>query len=767
MKPRFFQPILAASLFLIAGSQAPVRAQQAPPDVGGVLQQQGHPFYKALDKLYLGFQKPLPSPSDLWRLMDRLEAERKAHPIRAVLPSDQEAWEANSEQWDAYRGVAGAIAEAGGEPDFKRLLQIYEGLSVESNLHGTFLDALSRLWIKRELARLSRATLQPVQLAALPANLALPLPLKDAAPDLKDAWRLYKSVTSPFETEFMPSATARPGQLKATIDAQASWPAFYKVIGDFFGGRATDTVARLSAFEWSGGCGTGSDQLYGPKYRVLFMALWEQKRYDRALGALMAAANYQRFGLTTSQDHWAQPFISAVGVPWQNLYAGAILDGRYQTEPLAAHGSEEGASLLAQMGSLPSMAARDDYLKAVAAFVAPRPFHDGSLPQMVAGLRLSSEPSASPALQLRLLSILHSAMRPKAGYQNLETTSGLLKELRRGESALVLKQALALPYERVRRNAFEALQEMGEKVAEPPVLGPVEFRVLLNGQPLQNTQLGWDLQTGQEQGIGSISSGGQTDAQGLLLLPRDDMVDTQRKKASLTLTSPLLKSPEQAYIDASAPLPADLDSRTDVAVSTQTLELKVTSLLPAAPNARMTVLLKREGQHYGSLSFAPASEPLSLPLNRPVLFSALQTGRYRVEVLSPGTARWESQDLTLGAQPLSIAATLSKGADLRFEIAAPGVEARDKYLRQPEHTLSSEDNSFVSYLYYDYLTQTYHGLPLGRYTLKIKGSGPPAAGHVASPPPPAYRGTERTFSIDNASPPLLDLGSIALRPAAT
>lgn len=698
--------VLSASLLALA----PVaRAQQAAPDatVEKVLALKDGEFHKGLSGLYLGFAKDPPSLPALWRLMERLEAQRAAQ-------AAPKAGEFSSEQWMDYLGVAGAIGDSGGARDYERLLKIYDSLPFDSRLQPIFFDALSEMWIRRQMAALSKA---PLKARVQPSNEPLPEALAGASPPLAEAWRLYRGMAAPFKAEFAPSIQraeqAGAEKAGAAIEVQQNWPAFYKVIGEFFHGQSQDTVAKMAAFEWGGGCGTGSEQLYVPKNRTLFMALWQQGRHELALGALMAGADRGNYVFRGQKSDWPQRFIAACGLDWEKLYAGAVLDGGWRTQDMAAHGSEQSARLLEQMGVLPLLASRDDYLKAVAAFVAPAPFASGAMPQMVAGLRLTSAPSVAPELQLRLLSILHAQMRPQAGLQTLGTASEMLGELRRPESADVLRRALQLPYSRVRKNALEALQEMGQKVEAPPALEPVGFRVMLDGQPLKDAALDWQMKAGEQQ---SVSSSAQTDGEGVIRLDRDDLQDTERKITSVVLSSPLLKSPASAWIEASTPVPADLGARTDIALSTQSLTLKIAPG-PAA-GTQMEVRLKAGRRQPWGVSFEPISEWMPLP-KRPTVFGRLQRGRYQIEVRAPGLALWQSEDLTLGEQPVSVEAARNKGADVHFELLAPGGDSRD---RSPEYALLRDGKPIEAYRYFDYLSQTYRGLPAGAYTLKIKPS---------------------------------------------
>ena len=763
-----------APLLLTLALAAPMRAQNAALDtpashdaqIERVLQLKGQDFDQAMRKLSIGFTKTSPTLPALRRLLDRLEAERRARQPTAAVTAATSPANSRGEWTDPFHelqfshsNVVRLISQVGEEQDYQRLLRIYDTLPVDYWMQGVFFEALSQMWIRRELPALLKSA---SKVSVAPSPEPLPANLQGTASPLVGAWRLYRGVAIPFSARFSPavqSKAAEPAIPK--IEVQQSWPAFYKVISDFFHGRGQNTVEKIAAFEWGSWCGMGSEQLYAPRNRVLFMALCQQKRFDLALGALMAGADRSSFR-GGAKVEWPQAFIAACGLDWETLYAGAVLDGGYRTEEMASQGGEISARLLEAMSTLPWIAGRDDYLKAVAAFVVPAPFSSGAMPEMVAGLRLIGRPAVAPDQQKRLLEILHAQIKPQAGMRIAREVSSLLGELRRPESVEVLKRALKLPFSRVRYNAFQALKEMGQEVQEPSMMFRADFRVLLNGQPLKGTPLEYQIQT---KGPGGSSSSGETDQGGVLQMERDYLEDTQRETASLQFTSRPLKSPGDAWIEASFPIPADLDRRNDIAIATQSLMLKVA---PGPGVAKtMMVRLKSERHHSYGVYFETISDWLPVPTDRATTFSQLQHGRYQIQVLAAGAARWESPEITLGARPETVEATLQKGADVHFELLAPGGQARD---RNPESALMPTDGPPDRYKFYDYLdyaTQTYRGLPVGNYKVQIKASrARQQNGRVTIPPAPPYEGEERTFRIDAQSPPLIELGTIVLKAAA-
>ena len=103
---------------------------------------------------------------------------------------------------------------------------------------------------------------------------------------------------------------------------------------------------------------------------------------------------------------------------------------------------------------------------------------------------------------------------------------------------------------------------------------------------------------------------------------------------------------------------------------------------------------------------------------------------------------------------------------MKFQISAPGGETRDQ---APVAMLLQNGKPLADYLYADFTSRSYKGLPTGHYTLKVLSSTEKQKRYSSRTgeriTTPAYEGAERTFVIDENSPAVIDLGETILRPA--
>ena len=293
-------------------------------------------------------------------MMDRLEQERKKDPE-------------NHQLYYRCNQLILAIAQVGGQKDLERLIQVWEGYPEDSWHRGRAFIPLSDLWIKLELEILSKQHL-PIKVDVDQKPPVLPPVLQNAAPDLQRAWLAYQSVV-----KLRPSIPLAGGvRQEPWMRVQETWPKFYRVLGDLLRGKSATPVAQVTMFEWGGWCGTGSESLYEPKNRALFMAFLREKRYAEALSQVFSTfAERSNLSLYPSltENQWQRRYIEMCGQDWETLCAGAAVDPAYNSPKalhhLASHGSDASARLLALMHTFPQLNTSRDYLIAVALMITP------------------------------------------------------------------------------------------------------------------------------------------------------------------------------------------------------------------------------------------------------------------------------------------------------------------------------------------------------------------------------------------------------------
>jgi hypothetical protein len=690
---------------------------------------------------------------ELWALLDK--AEKNKGPWGSTLPR---------------RFLATAICRLGTEADCERILQLYDQEPEGYVKTHCFLEPLSQSRINRELDTLAKgpkAAMPPVRIQDLP----LPGHLAGAPTELQSAWRRWKAITSEFAAKFQD----RKG--REWIEFQKHESLFYEAVGLFLHGRKEGSVENIARFEWGGGCGTGSGSLYEPKYLALFMALLKERQYSQAMGSLFALQQVHTMAFLDSLDEgdfaWKRRFFDYCGEDWEVLYAGGAIDGQYAAylPALARQGGKRAASLVAQMAALGNMNSfdRSRYIFAAGAFVTPGP---GAVRRYGDSrwIERKNTDQIPEDLQKTILDSLGAEIRPDAPGDVAGAATSMLRRLCRPETTQALRRALALPFPDAARAAAETLTALGEQTPQLPVLGPVRFRILVDGQPLSDTDLWFELGTG---GMGSQ----KTDHDGVLALRRDYFVDRSRPVTNLLFRVRKIVFPQDLWFSVSTPPPADLDSIADVRVTTGQLKVSIT------PNHDLGFYKDKFLALRLSCAWPDArgktqtwcraiDDEMRVPMSATIAFPRLGAGRYQLTILAPGAARWESSPFVLADKPVEMEPLLQAGADLQYEVVAPGGKGAAKAAIQELR----RDDKLIGLPYRDFTGGRFRGLPEGQYLLKIYSSDEEQerrveAGSIAGrketlPAYPAHGGFEKSIVIDEQSPALIDLGRIELQPPA-
>ena len=223
----------------------------------------------------------------LWKLFDRALKERQPKGYPSELGS-----------------VTEAIGLLGSDADLERLLRYYDSEKSDYVRFSAFLIPMSNICVRRELEQvLSSAPLEPLP---LDEGAKLPDRLKNASPELHNAWLQYETIRRRLE----PLVRPRTSPVSAT--RQEGLAELYKIIGSLLRGNSRGTTDQIAGFYWASMCGTFSDSLDGPKYLGMFMGLLKERRYHEALGALLA---FER-----ESDHHPTPAAAKAEFEWKRRF---------------------------------------------------------------------------------------------------------------------------------------------------------------------------------------------------------------------------------------------------------------------------------------------------------------------------------------------------------------------------------------------------------------------------------------------------------------
>jgi hypothetical protein len=535
----------------------------------------------------------------------------------------------------------------------ERMWSLFDGLPDESPLGMDVLDAFLDWHVGQALRGLEASPAAPVVARPAPAA-EMPRHLEEAPPDLQQAWRVFQSVVEEGEDESDLPAAGPP------IPFRSNQPRFRRAVAALLRGRvsATDTVGELARFQGSGGCSRGSFPLDGPRSKALLIAYLRLGRADLALAARGGGLSLPVAG--AADVRWDPRLLGAAGIDWEAFHLGGLLAGELElAEPLARQGSERAARQLLAATRLFDAAGRAEGLSLTPLLLGPMGAvvaSSGACPGAEAfGARELQRGCEAPALggaiQEDALDFLAEQVEPGAGLREAQVASSLLVQLCRPESRPAFRAMFASSYGEVRAKGAIGLRGLGDTVADPHPALPAAFRIVVDGRPVAERTVRWNLHTdGPEDESGSAES----DAEGVVHLPRDPFVDPRRAVHSVELAAPDLAAPQDVWFSASVEPPADLAALTTVSVRTGALTVRVPpALRHGRDTAPLTLHLLAEVSLAGLDGFmTSASVELPVASGR-ITFPRLQHGRYQVW-LRRGDQVYGSSPAEVGARPATL-----------------------------------------------------------------------------------------------------------------
>jgi hypothetical protein len=446
----------------------------------------------------------------------------------------------------------------------KDLVRIFNAFPPESYQKGVLFTPLADAWLRVRISpKLPQRPVFPDTPTKLPAA-------PDGYPrELREAVMDYVHVKGSFQL-----------LQKGNIDFQTHRPAYWQLVSGLLEQKEGPWTDRFLAYRWGGWCGSGSEYFVVPQSRVLVMALAADQRWTEAAGAVlsvMPSADAEA-SLRVLEACVADPLKVVVGglahfdlgpqdfltLKLRATLLGFLLrlpgDGRVQAlSDLAAHAPVEALPL---------------YFMALGKFVpssgAPRPGENLVRYERWGGRNLdgiTAQP-ASVAAQKQALDFLCSRASPDLAIQTATRLAEIFHAKPRPESLPALRRLLDHPSLTVAKESAAALEYVGEKADIPPKLGPVRYRIEVDGKPYATRRVEWIVSWG----IPNMwtSSEETTDAQGVAQVPRDMFLDkSSRPIKAVTLRSPARLGLEEALFSVQMPPPPDSDDVITVSVKTK------------------------------------------------------------------------------------------------------------------------------------------------------------------------------------------------------
>ena len=611
----------------VAILMAGVLAQQSPVTANSVLPIEGDAPWGVLEKC--AEDPPFAADAD--------------HDFAQVWAKQRECGEA-----------AATVVSGGTDADRDRLWALFDALPEGSPMVDDVFDAFLDRDVERALAALSPAP-ATARVEPIVSTAEMPVFLRDAPPEMQQAWRLYESVAQSRQKIF-----ERPTP-DAAIAFQGQQPAFRRAVAAFLRGRISpaQTVEELPRYEWAGWCGFGSGLLYVPQAKALLIAYLQIGRVDLALaaGTALAGTVMGIEGPTTGAD---PRLLAAAGIDWERYHLGGVLSGRVDLAlPLARQGSDgvarlllAGVRLVAEAGDEAPGLDVESLFWPLAALVEPG--EGAADPGVWSSAEVAPRPpdadAVAPDIQEGVLDLLGEHVGPSAGRHEAETASRVLVTRGRPESRPAFRDMLRSPYQEVRNRGAVGLRALGEALADPLPSRPVSFRFLVNGKPAAKRALLWTLEAADG---GSETTSVHTDDTGVLSLERDGFVDPRHRASSLRFQSARLENTSDEWLNVAVEPPTDLDAITTISIRTGALTVLVPpSILDAAASEPTTLTLHAQGDGDGSdFDTYEVSGDMRVASDR-IEFPRLQHGSYQVW-LSVGAVLYRAPTVEVGAKSVT------------------------------------------------------------------------------------------------------------------
>lgn len=568
---------------------------------------------------------------------------------------------------------------------------------------------------------------------------------------------------------------------------------FWAILIDYLSGApARESLAKVPAFAWIAGCGNGSEGFILARAKATASMLLAMGEAEAAVGALVDALDdeprYRWQGDTSATFGNLRRLLARLGEPWEPFFLG--LAAERNMAALAILTKTGGERAIAGLLGFDSAYAEDnirEYAEAIGSLIQTRcridpkrsryTFRGRSGPSYARGAGNSLPPAAQRRAAERLAKLAN-------GVRNANQATELAETIAKTCHPALLPAALklaALPYAGPRKELEDFFAQAGVRPPVARLSERVAFSLTLNGFPLADREVQWSMSDicPTADRCGSRGSLGKTDADGWLEIERDNLVPG----GNLMFSSATPNGRDlRAFYSAELELPREIPDSLAIAIEAGALRVGFTGALAGNPAARRVWLQSREPYRADAamgryaLTAAMMMEHI-FRADEEVHFPSLPPGRYSVCVSASGWGYACSGEVVVEAR---------RAARIDF-VPEPGADLVYRLFDQDSGRAAASQGLYVSLTRVDgktgahlgretYSPAGFHGLSKGEYALMVRDQGAIARMMGRNDPEPEIPDALRDavgpmrgfvpkqvlFTVDEKSPPLIDLGDIGL-----
>ncbi len=584
--------------------------------------------------------------------------------------------------------------------DLAALEKLVRKLPDSERLHGTIAFYFSERWIEEEVA-----------VICADKNLKPSFPPRSYQPTSSElAWAHYhlgemREAVDGESLKFIAQLLKPHGEYFAKAHASRVGPRpiqseqdLKRDIVEFPNESPRVSAADVTASFASGWCATDMIALSDSRKILTLKCLLRDRKIAEAVGACLLVPAWQ-------YEQWRVDLLTFAGLDWEEAMVASE-----QFDFLGAAGSEKGARvLLAVLAKYDGAPGPFGPLYRLAAFLSP-----GSREEWDADDRRRNLPSAA---QAAIFAEFDKRIRMDAPIREMDENLCVLESLRRVETRPALRRLLAYPSARIARRAAALLRSFGDDIPEVAPQPDARFVLSMNGKPWRGAKASFGI-------LGDgVFTGIETNAEGVVVIPRDELVDPAVAGRKLRFFHTQVLQPmigkdgafSAAWIDSTLDIPPVSSAPTSVALSVVPLPFKLD--FPSVP--KVPIMVELIGEHGAAGSPLELTiPPIAAASSRTANIKWVSPGKYRLHVAAAGFSQYLTEffEVTPAMQPIPI--RLEKGASVVAKVVFP------KNAHHACHIRLFADGRDVSATYraevnVDSGSVRIDGLPKGNYQLRV------------------------------------------------